>query len=143
MHRINAKVNNENKKAFYDTSIKPKEDFPNVSLKYFNDGFECFSEWGKKELKGLTSFIKKLRNSTWQKIFNSGGKCSKNSKNGFALTTHKGSNIIKRLSGKLAYIEKKEIIFFELRTSGKARVHGFKQGETFFLILLDRNHKLY
>ncbi|MHA4737771.1 MAG6450 family protein [Dyadobacter sp. MSC1_007] len=103
---------------------------PSVSLKYYQASHQCFSEWDKDELKAFSSFIEKVSNLTWPQIFKLSG-CTKHL-NREDLPKH---SKVDRIS--------KEIQFFELRVTGKARVHGFRSVNVFFLCWLDRNHEVY
>lgn len=95
---------------------------PYVALKYFQPGFECFSEWDRDQLKGFSSFLEKLRSTSWDTIFKTGGKLG--NKSGFGQTYHKDRSklpecdVLKKISP--------EINFFELRVSKEIRVHGFR-----------------
>lgn len=108
---------------------------PNINLKYFDSKFQCFSEWDKDELILFSEFISKFKNSNWVSIFKSGG--SIGSKTGFGMTYHKDD----KMKSKLNISE--EIKCFELRINKTIRLHGFRSASSFFLVYLDRNHKLF
>ena len=114
---------------------------PYVSLKYFRPSFECFSEWTHDELKALSRFIEKLRQTTWIDITTKTGG-SIGQKTGLGYTTHKDRNKLPDLKD-LNTIISNDITFFELRVTDKARVHGFRVKSAFFLIWLDREHRIY
>jgi hypothetical protein len=99
-----------------------------VNLKYFDSNFECLSAWEKDELKLLSDFIQKVSNSNWFDIHKS---CTK----------HKDKRVLPK-SKKIENVSP-DITFFELRVSIKARVHGFRSANAFFLCWLDRNHQIY
>lgn len=110
-----------------------------VALKYFDEEYQCFSEWDKNELKAFTQFIRKMNNMTWVDIVGQGGKSGK--KVGMGYTIHKNPDVLpnKDLRDKLSG----DITFFELRVTDEARVHGFRVKNTFFLVWLDRGHNIY
>lgn len=116
-----------------------RDDTAYVALKYFDEEFECFSEWDKSELKAFTKFIKKINQMTWTQIISQGGRPG--SKVGMGYTVHKNPDLLpnKELRERLS----RDITFFELRVTKKARVHGFKVKNTFFLVWLDRLHRIY
>jgi hypothetical protein len=101
---------------------------PYVNLKYFDSNYECLSAWEKDELKLLSDFIQKVSNSDWYSIQKS---CTKHKDNGILPKNKKIENV------------SPDITFFELRVSIKARVHGFRSANAFFLCWLDRNHQIY
>ncbi|MCF0072107.1 hypothetical protein LZD49_16625 [Dyadobacter sp. CY261] len=105
-----------------------RNEHPYVNLKYFDSAHECLSEWEKDELKLLSDFINKITNSNWGDIQKS---CTK----------HKDRNALP-ISKKIDQISP-DITFLELRVSIKARVHGFRSANAFFLCWLDRNHQIY
>lgn len=120
-----------------DLSAGVKTERPYISLKYYDPNFECFSKWGKTELKGFTKLITTIAESNWDDIPKHKGlghtildvSTLKNS------TAKSKINVLrKNLSA--------DINFFELRVNQKARVHGFKINETFHLVFLDRGHKV-
>lgn len=53
------------------------QESPHVSLKYFNDNFECFSHWEKAELKEFSDFLQQLRKRTWRDVLSTSGGASK------------------------------------------------------------------
>lgn len=103
-------------------------DHPYVNLKYFDSNYECLSAWEKDELKLLSDFVQKISNSNWFDIQKS-------------YTKHKDKRALPR-NNKIENVSP-DITFFELRVSIKARVHGFRSANAFFLCWLDRNHQIY
>lgn len=103
-------------------------DQPYVNLKYFDSNYECLSAWEKDELKLLSDFIQKVSESNWFDIQKS---CTKHKDRRILPKTKKIENV------------SPDITFFELRVSIKARVHGFRSANAFFLCWLDRNHQIY
>jgi len=109
---------------------------PFVALKYYQANYQCFSVWNATELKGFSGFNQKLSQTTWQQIKNQSGKSDKA---GFAYTQinrdqYPKSPVFDQISD--------DINFFELRVSGKARVHGFRINAIFFLVFLDKDHSI-
>lgn len=117
---------------------------PYVSLKYFRDTFECFSDWEKDELKQFSGFLEHLRGHTWQQVMATGGK---ESKRGLAFTPYDIAKVDKGVRDHFDDVRKRisdDISFFELRVNqGKLRVHGFRSKAAFFLVLLDRGHRVW
>jgi hypothetical protein len=110
---------------------------PYVALKYYDPGFECFSEWRPDELRAFSDFNRKLGLLSWQRIYETGGR----RKTGLGFTQHDENARVPRL-GFLDQLDP-DIRLFELRVTLKARVHGFRAGDAFFLVLLDREHRVY
>lgn len=102
-----------------------------IALKYFDKNFECFSEWSKDELACLSNFIDKINNLTWNDIKRHTGLRYKMIDNAKGLPEN---SIKEKIS--------KDISFYELRVSQKARVVGFRQNAVFFICWLDRNHRI-
>lgn len=115
------------------------DESPHVNLKHLQTDFECFSDWGQQDLKEFSSFLVKLRQSNWNSIFQTGGKSG--NKQGLAYTKHKDRNVLPQCAA-LKNISP-EIDFFELRVTQKARVHGFRSAAAFFLVWLDKDHRIY
>jgi hypothetical protein len=112
---------------------------PHVNLKYYDPEFECFSEWTPDELKAFSEFIKKLKRLTWEQIYRSGGK--RGDKTGLGYIPHKTRAVLPK-HPELDFLNL-DITFFELRITQKVRVHGFRVKSAFFLVWLDRNHRIY
>lgn len=102
-----------------------------IALKYFDKNFECFSEWSKDELACFSNFIDKINNLTWNDIKRHTGLNYKIIDNAKGLPEN---SIKEKIS--------KDISFYELRVSQKARVVGFRQNAVFFICWLDRNHRI-
>lgn len=117
----------------------PREENPHINLKYFDKNFECFGAWQTEELKAFSGFIEKFNQTNWTDICKSSGKAG--NKSGFGMTYHKDRKKLP-LTTILDEISP-DIKFFELRVNQKARVHGFRSVSSFFLVWLDRNHKIY
>jgi len=116
---------------------KPVEDKGEayVVLKYFDADHECFSDWEKGELKEFSGFLGKLRQQRWESM-SDGMKPKivdmKKAKAG-------AKDRLKRIHDGLS----KDIQFMELRITQRARVHGFRLKNAFFLVLLDREHRIF
>lgn len=110
---------------------------PSVSLKYFDPRFECFSVWPPDKLAAFSAFVGKLAGHTWEKVYQTGGALGH--KTGLGYTPHKHR-------GKLPPIPNapsEDLTLFELRVTQEARVHGFRMGSIFFLVWLDKDHRVY
>lgn len=109
---------------------------PYVALKYFDHGFECFSAWTPDELRLFSGFLTKLSGLTWEQVPKVQGL-------GFKAinlaTIAAGRDNLTRVRDKLS----PDIGFVELRVNQRMRVHGFRVEDAFFLVLLDREHRLY
>jgi hypothetical protein len=105
-------------------------------LKYYDPDFECFSAWRPDELRAFSDFNRKLGLLSWQRIYETGGK----RKTGLGFTQHDENARVPRLD----FLDQldPDIRLFELRVTLKARVHGFRAGDAFFLVLLDREHRV-
>lgn len=119
-----------------NTNLKPY-----VVLKYYQPRHQCFSAWQQTELRGFSSFVEKLRGTTWNEIVLSGGRGPNGKKTSFGYTPHKDRTKLPPCAD-LDRVSP-DLTFFELRVSGKMRVHGFRAGAAFFLVWLDREHKIY
>lgn len=116
---------------------------PYVVLKYFQDSWQCFSDWEKDELREFSSFLKQLSKYNWQQVYASGSKIPKH---GLAYTKYESSGAsdgarehLKRVREQIS----EDISFFELRVNQNTlRVHGFQSQSAFFLVLLDRSHSV-
>lgn len=138
MKRIKAQTklnNNENKDikilGLANNGENSDEKQAYIALKYFDKNFECFSEWSKDELACFSNFIDKINNLTWNDIKRHTGLRYKMIDNAKGLPEN---SIKEKIS--------KDISFYELRVSQKARVVGFSQNAVFFICWLDRNHRI-
>lgn len=102
-----------------------------VSLKYLDLEYQCFSEWEKDELQEFSKFIKKLRGLAWKNVDRDIGLRKKS----HMRQDLPRRDVLKRIS--------KDTRLFELRIAQKPRVHGFRVKSTFFLVWLDRQHEIY
>jgi hypothetical protein len=106
-----------------------------ISLKYYQQKAECWSDWQRNDLKGFSKIIGQLRQQTANELKGRGDGGSPPCKN------HKGSP---RGSGFVRPKDVSEDIqFYELHVHQKARVHGFFVESVFFLVWLDRGHRVF
>ncbi len=144
--QILQKATTREKERIYLTNVEKsflglgqKEERSYAVLKYYRPDFECFSVWDSAELKAFSNFLMKLKFAEWKDIYATAGKAG--TKKGFGYTPHKDRNRLPDDPG-LSDISP-DITFFELRVTQKARVHGFRVKSAFFLVWLDRNHRIY
>lgn len=128
-----------------DTSGSYDDETPFVVLKYFRNSFECFSDWEKDELKQFSGLIEELRKRTWRQVLATSSK--EGGKRGLAYTTYDTSHVDRTVREHFDEVRKHisdDIRFFELRVDQtKLRVHGFRSKAAFFLVLLDREHRVW
>lgn len=115
----------------------PDNEQPWVSLKYYYPPFECLSEWNAEELKAFSEFCQKLGRMKWNDVYKTGGQLG--NKTGLGYTVHKTTQL--PASPDLSHLSA-DITYFELRVDQAARVHGFRVREAFFLVWLDRQHRV-
>lgn len=108
-----------------------------VALKYYQHAHECFSAWSPDEPRAFSEFNRKLATQTWPQVYRSAG----GDKSGLGYTPHGSGGRLPRPEFLRELSE--DISFFELRVTQKARVHGFRAGAAFFLVFLDRSHRLF
>ncbi len=75
----------------------------------------------------------------WPDIFKSGGTLGQ--KTGLGMTYHSDRNSLPTYP--LLQSISPDIRFFELRINQQARVHGFRSYSAFFLVWLDKDHRIY
>jgi hypothetical protein len=106
-----------------------------ISLKYYQQRAECWSDWQIKDLKGFSKIIEQLRQQTADQLRGRGGSGSPPCKD------HKGPPVG---SG---FVRPKDVsedkLFYEIYVHDKARVHGFFVDPIFFLVWLDRGHRVF
>lgn len=90
-------------------------------------------------MKLFSSFVNKLRQTTWNQIYRSGGQLGH--KSGFGYTPCKDRKKLPKYPELDAVSE--DITFFELRVDDTMRVHGFRILDAFYLVWLDHTHKMY
>ncbi len=102
-----------------------------VNLKYYHAKSQCLSQWQKEELKKLSRFFAKVQAMTWLQIREDYGLRLYNHCTPPASGFSRPANL------------SPDIKLCEMRVNGTARVHGFQDGSTFFLIWLDRLHTVF
>ena len=116
---------------------------PYVVLKYFQESWECFSEWEREDLKLFSNFLRTFSSHTWDSVYKSGGKGENKGSLGYTQYNvkdmKKGSSHLKKVSQLIS----EDLNFFELRVSDKIRLHGFQSQSAFFLVLLDKSHRVF
>lgn len=141
--KVSNSINISLKEAEYlgvnEQGTKDKDIKAYVNLKYFNQQHQCFSMWEDNKLKDFSTFVTKMTNITWEEIFNSGG--SAGNKTGLGYTIHKDKKKLPN-KGIIDHVSE-DITLFELRVNREARVHGFRKQGAFFLVWLDKDHKIY
>ena len=99
----------------------------NVCLKYYQDQFECFSQWQKSELKMLSNWLNKAHARTVDQI-------TSNTKTCHLHMVAPKYDMPKGLSP--------DVKIYGLDVGAKQRVHGAFVQNQFFLIWLDREHRV-
>ena len=102
-----------------------------ISLKHYNDTHQCFGEWEPKEMRRFSSTIRHLRNLTRSDL--------------------NGTNIISKVKNQSGWTLKrpakvdKELPIYELRIakSSNLRAFGVMPESIFYLIWLDRSHRVF
>lgn len=112
---------------------------PHVNLRYYWPDHECLSSWDANSLKAFSAFCRKLCQSKWTDIYKSAG--SSGHKTGFGYTPHKDIRVLPS-NPELASFSP-DLTWFELRVGQESRVHGFRAQDSFFLVFLDNQHKIY
>ena len=110
------------------SAIPDREDnFIGVNLKYYQRSHECFSKWGPKPLKSFSAFIEKMSKRTESQITSTTKTCH----------AHKGAS--KKIPANVSPDKK----MYGLDVGSGERVHGFFEGNNFYLVWLDVKHKLH
>lgn len=116
-----------------DAELGPQnllDDSVSVSLKYYSDNAECFSQWQQRELKAFSRIIEKLRGLKWSQVQAcQGATCHK----------HHPSKRVSGFSRPKSVSE--DLQFYNIHVDSKARIHGFQINSVFYLVWLDRNHR--
>lgn len=124
--------------------IKENHAKPYVALKYYDQNYECFSQWSAENLRAFSALSSKLGNMTWSEIYKTAG--SAGNKTGLGYTPLSLATVSEKSKKRLQLVHEKispDLTFFELRVTQEARVHGFRAADAFFLILLDQSHDVY
>ena len=116
---------------------------PYVVLKYFQHSWECFSVWTAEELKLFSRFLTTFSGHTWNSVYNSAGNGVNKGSLGYTrydtATMKAGKEVLEKVRKSIS----PDIGFFELRVSHKIRLHGFQSQSAFFLVMLDREHRVF
>ena len=118
-------------------SNQSQDDHPVVCLTLVHHDWECFSSYSRGEMKAFWKFQNKVSKHTWEQVFRSGGK--QGSKTGLGYTKigrdqYPGEYLKENISP--------DVAIFELRVNKKARVHGFRSGDIFYICFLDKEHRI-
>jgi hypothetical protein len=107
-----------------------------VALKYYRPEHECFSEWRPDELRAFSGFCRRMSQLTWQQIVQTGGR----HKSGLAWTPVRRDQLppVRFLDAAVS----EDVSWVELRVTQAARVFGFRARQAFFLVFLDRGHRI-
>lgn len=113
--------------------LASREEGVSISLKYYRQETECFSQWGAGDLKKFSSTVGKIKQLTAEKLKGYKPLCE----------PHKNDPAEKRFSRPSALSE--DLSFFEIKVdpSNAARIHGVFVGSVFFLVWLDKDHAVY
>jgi hypothetical protein len=103
------------------------DNYCGVNFRYFQQRHECLSDWQKDELKYLGVWIAKQATRTPAQIQSTTRTCH----------AHMG----KKRS--LPPDVSPDVRLYGLDVTASARVHGFFQANTFFLVWLDRTHSIH
>lgn len=137
--RENAGSLSDFEKLVLNVERDTQKEQPHVSLKYFDSGFQCFSDWQTDQLKQFSAFLKKLSGHTWTQIYQTGG--SLGHKTGLGYTIHGDKSKLPSYARLNDLSE--DITFFELRVDQQMRVHGFRVLDAFYLVWLDHAHQVH
>jgi hypothetical protein len=104
-----------------------------ISLKYYRQETECFSDWSPGDLKKFSSVIAKIKQMTGDELRTQSRLCS----------PHK--NLPKRKRFSRPSDVSQDLSMFEIRVDqhNAARIHGIFAGSVFHLVWLDRQHEVY
>jgi hypothetical protein len=106
-----------------------------ISLRYYQQRAECWSDWQQRDLKGFSKIIDLLRQQTVKELQGRGEGGTP------ACKDHKAPC---KVAG---FVRPKDVSedmqFYEIHVHGKARLHGFFVESVFFLVWLDRSHRAF
>jgi hypothetical protein len=97
-----------------------------VNFRYFQQRYQCLSDWQKDELKYLATWMAKQATKTVSQITSVTQTCH----------AHKGK---KTLPASVS----PDVRLYGLDVTAGARVHGFFTDNTFYLVWLDRSHAIH
>lgn len=104
-----------------------------LSFELFDSTHECPSDWGN-DIKSLFDAFKKVSCRTWIQIFQSGGKSGTKTGLGFTKISPAPFKLPREMS--------KDMEISEIRVSEKKRFFGTLKNEVYYVIRLDRNHRV-
>ncbi len=107
-----------------------------VALKYYRPEHECFSAWRPDELRAFSGFCRRMSQLTWPQIVQTGGR----HRTGLAWTPVRREQLppVRFLDETVS----DDVSWIELRVTQTARVFGFRARQAFFLVFLDRVHRI-
>lgn len=108
------------------------------SFEIFDASLECPSLWQGDEVKLLVSTFKKVSSMTWDQIVKTGGKSKGGKKKGLGYTVFSDEESPIARPSSIS----PDLPISEMRVTLKARIFGARKDEKYFVICLDRNHRL-
>lgn len=108
---------------------------PLFSMKYFDFGAECPSEWAGTDMRSLFSMFQKAGSLTWNDIKKTGGNPGSAVGLGFRVVENAPIKIPPGIS--------QDESISEMRATKKARVFGVRVDQTYYVIELDRGHRVF
>lgn len=128
--QLNSGLNKKHQPTVSADAVRHEIEFDTVAvnLRYYQASYQCFSKWQKTELKAFSSWCEKISNRTEAQITSTTQTCH----------AHINPSKRPRLPSELS----PDIQIYGLDVSSKARAHGFFALGNFFLVWLDRDHKL-
>jgi hypothetical protein len=103
------------------------DNYCGINFRYFQQKHQCLSAWQRDELKSLSTWMTKQAKRTVAQIQSTTQTCH----------AHRGK---KR---PLPHDVSPDVRLYGLDVTDGARVHGFFQANTFFLVWLDRTHSFH
>lgn len=118
---------------FEKNKLESETEGVSISLKYYREETECFSDWQASEMKKFSATIKKISSLSASALKGYKPLC----------VPHKNAPAEARFARHDKLSE--DLRFFELKVdpSNKARAHGVFVGSVFFLVWLDRLHAVF
>lgn len=115
------------------SKLASRDEGVSISLKYYRQETECFSQWNPGDLKKFGSTVGKIKQLTADKLKGYKPLCE----------PHKNDPAEKRFARPDALSE--DLSFYEIKVdpSNAARIHGVFVGSVFFLVWLDKDHAVY
>lgn len=110
-----------------DAGRPARDAFCGVNFRYFQQQHECLSDWQRGEVKHLATWISKQAKRTVSQIQSNTDTCH----------AHRGPQAA--LPDEIS----EDVRLYGLDVTSAARVHGFFNQNTFFLVWLDRTHSFH